>query len=363
MTVSVSEHDRRIRDMLPAVVGQAPVGVGVVRLDRSIAYRNDELTRILSLDATSRAVEWRLPGFLRPDGSTCSSEDDPLTRLLETGQPTTRAATTLERHDGSPAAVAVTLTPIIDTDGPIVGAVIYAEDMTEDADEASLHEAFVGVLSHELRTPITSIYGGAQLLLNDRMPTDVRETVVTDIAAEAEQLFRLVEDLLAITRLERGVTEADGDPVLLQRLARQAARAEERRWPGRHVQVTAETDLPAVRANDGLSMQVLRNLISDAVKYSPAEAPVEVLLAQDEIGVRVLVMDRGPGFPPETDADAFQLFHRSPGVAARVPGTGMGLYVACALVEAQGGRIWLHDRPGGGAEVGFALPRFDADPS
>ncbi len=359
--VCIGEHDRRIRDMLPAVVGQVPVGVGVVRMDRSIAYRNDELSRILRLDAKSRAVEWRLPGFLRRDGTACGSEDDPLTRLLVTGLPTTRSTATLERHDGSRAEVVVTLTPIIDTDGPVVGAVIYAEDMTEDADEASLHEAFVGVLSHELRTPITSIYGGAQLLLNDRMPTDVRETVVTDIAAEAEQLFRLVEDLLAITRLERGVTEVDGDPVLLQRLARQAARAEERRWPGRHVQVTAETDLPAVRADDGLTMQVLRNLISDAVKYSPAEETVDVLLTPDEIGVRVAVLDRGPGFPPETDADAFQLFHRSPSVAARVPGTGIGLYVARALVEAQGGRIWLHDRPGGGAEVGFTLPRYEPD--
>lgn len=344
--------------MLPAVIGQAPVGVGVVRLDRSIAYRNDELARILRLHAPG-AGEWRLPGFLRRDGSPCGSEDDPLTRLLTTAQPSTRAEASVARQDGSRVDVAVTLTPIIDTDGPVVGAIIYAEDMTVDADEASLHEAFVGVLSHELRTPITSIYGGAQLLLHDRMPTGVRETVVTDIAAEAEQLFRIVEDLLAITRLEGGVAEADGDPVLLQRLAEQAARAEERRWPGRHVQVTAETDLPAVRADDALTMQVLRNLISDAVKYSPAEEAVDVLVTADELGVRVMVLDRGPGFPPETGADAFQLFHHSPGVAGRISGTGIGLYVARALVEAQGGRIWLRDRPGGGTEVGFVLPRYE----
>ncbi|MEO6208212.1 MAG: ATP-binding protein [Candidatus Limnocylindrales bacterium] len=345
--------------MLPAVVGQVPVGVGVVRKDRSIAYRNDELARILRLDPAPRAEEWRLPGFLRLGGIPCASEQDPLTLLLDTGRPKQRSEVTLERQDGSRAEVAVTLTPIVEKDGPVVGAVIYAEDLTEEAEEASLHEAFVGVLSHELRTPITSIYGGAQLLLQDRMPSEVRETVVTDIAAEAEQLFRLVEDLLAITRLERGAPEADGDPVLLQRLAQQAARAEERRWPGRHVLVTAETDLAAVRANDGLTMQVLRNLISDAVKYSPADETVEILLTSEEDGVRVVVLDRGPGFPPETGADAFQLFHHSPGVAGRVPGTGIGLYVARALVEAQGGRIWLRDRPGGGTEAGFALPRYE----
>ena len=82
-----------------------------------------------------------------------------------------------------------------------------------------------------------------------------------------------------------------------------------------------------------------------------------------ENGARVVVLDRGPGFPPETGADAFQLFHRSPSAAARVPGTGIGLYVARALVEAQGGRTWLHDRPGGGAEIGCALPRYEPDAS
>ena len=79
----------------------------------------------------------------------------------------------------------------------------------------------------------------------------------------------------------------------------------------------------------------------------------------DEDGVAASVLDRGLGFPAGTGADAFHLFYRSPAVAAHLTGTGMGLYVARSLIEAQGGRIWLRDRVGGGAEVGFWLPAFD----
>jgi len=116
-----------------------------------------------------------------------------------------------------------------------------------------------------------------------------------------------------------------------------------------------------VRADDGYVTQILRNLISNAVKYSPVDHPVVVTLAAEPDAVVVSVLDRGPGFPAETGPDAFRLFYRNPDVGARVPGTGIGLYVARALVEAQGGRIWLRNRPGGGAEVGFELPLYTGD--
>lgn len=239
----------------------------------------------------------------------------------------------------------------------------YADDLIADRDDVALEEAFVGVLSHELRTPITAIYGGTQLLLHDQMSPTARAAVVGDIAAEAEQLHRLVEDLLAIARVERGISDAASEPVLLQRLARRVADAERRRWPSRAIRVESDEDLPAVRGDEGYVTQILRNLISNAVKYGPPNEAVVVSLRADHDGraVTLSVLDRGSGFPPEVGPDAFRLFYRSPAIAARMPGTGIGLYVARALVEAQGGRIWLRNRVGGGAEVGFSLPVFESD--
>jgi two-component system OmpR family sensor kinase len=242
------------------------------------------------------------------------------------------------------------------------GVASFAEDLIADRDDVALQEAFVGVLSHELRTPVTAIYGGTQLLLNDQMSPTARAQVVADIAAEAEQLHRLVEDLLAIARLERGISDAGSEPVLLQRLARRAVEAEQRRWPGSQVRVETKQDLPAIRGDEGYVTQILRNLISNAVKHNPPNEAVTVSLRADpDDTVTASVLDRGSGFPPGTGPDAFRLFYRSPAIAARMPGTGIGLYVARALVEAQGGRIWLRNRIDGGAEVGFSLPVFEPD--
>jgi|GEM_PF-2924661 len=365
--VSLVDGDRRIRDVLPDVLRQVPIGVGVVRRDRSIAYHNDELARILAIDGASGTGAVLLKPFAERgaplDRRGPGPADDPLTRLLLDRHPITRQPVRLQRIDGSSVDVRVTMTPIDDDDddGPVVGAVLYVEDLSDADGDPSLREAFVSVLSHELRTPITFIYGGTQLLLSDRMSAEVRASVIHDIAAEAEHLHRLVEDLMAIARIERGLVRAGADPVLVQRLAALAARSEERRFPGRHVHIVAPADLPAVRADDGYVTQILRNLISNAVKYSPADEPVLVTMQATAESVSVSVLDRGPGFPAETGPDAFRLFYRSPDVAAHMPGTGIGLYVARALVEAQGGRIWLRNRPDGGAEVSFELPLFGPD--
>jgi signal transduction histidine kinase len=238
-----------------------------------------------------------------------------------------------------------------------------AEDPTADRDDLALQEAFVGVLSHELRTPITAIYGGTQLLLNDQMSPTARAAVTADIAAEAERLHRLVEDLLAIARVERGIVGAGSEPVLVQRLARRAIEAEERRWPGRQFHLEASAGLPAVRGDEGYVTQILRNLLSNAIKHTPpSEAiTVSVRAVPHDRAITVSVLDRGSGFPPGTGPDAFRLFYRSPDIAAHVPGTGIGLYVARVLVEAQGGRIWWRNRVDGGAEVGFSLPILESD--
>ena len=135
--------------------------------------------------------------------------------------------------------------------------------------DQALRQAFVGVLSHELRTPITSIYGGTQLLLREGLSAEMRTSVIRDIAAEAEHLYRLVEDVLAITRVDGDSAAAADEPVLIQHHAMAAAAWEERQSGGRRVIVTTAPDLPAVRGDDGFVAQILRNLIANAVQDSP----------------------------------------------------------------------------------------------
>lgn len=349
---------KSVRDLLPTLVHQIPVGVGVVRRDRSFAFANEALSRILGLPPGNDRPRMRMAPLRQEDGRPYERDEEPLARALEDGRGAVREAVEIMRPDGAAEHAFLTTVPVSDGDGKRVSVIVYLEGRPVEQDEPSLREAYVATLSHELRTPITAIYGGAQLLLHDDLALDVRTTVLTDVAAEAEHLHLLVEDLLALARVERHVQAAGRDPVLLQHIAVQAAAAEERRWPGRRVAVRVVTDTPAACADEGLVLQVLRNLIANAIKSSPAGTDVDVDVSASDSDVCVTIGDRGAGVPPGLGDDTFRLYHRSPEAAARMPGTGIEMFVARALVVAQGGRIWQVDRLGGGAEIGLSLPIY-----
>ncbi len=235
--------------------------------------------------------------------------------------------------------------------------IVVLRDVTEGRRREAVRETLVGVLSHELRTPITTIYGGAKLLsrANSTLDDTTRRAIFADIADEAEHLQRLVEDLVALNRFGDDAGDLGREPVLLQRLAPQVVGSEESRWPGVTFRVTMPPGLPTVVGDPTYVEQVLRNLISNAAKYGGAEASVDVALeaADDEVHVRVL--DDGPGIEPGEVDRLFELFFRSPNTAGSGSGAGIGLFVCSRLVRAMGGRVWARPRPAGGSEFGFAL--------
>ncbi|HET9850944.1 MAG TPA: ATP-binding protein [Candidatus Limnocylindrales bacterium] len=236
------------------------------------------------------------------------------------------------------------------------GQILVLRDVTTAREREQARDAFIGMLSHELRTPITTIYAGSKLLARDRgLPDEVRRGIVEDIHSESERLHRLVEDVVALTRFGEGALEVGSEPVLLQRILPAVARSEEGRWPGGSIIVRLESDLPPVSGDATYVEQVVRNLLTNAMKYGGPGAPatIEARTGHDEVVVRVL--DHGPGFPNDEAESLFRLYYRSPGVSRKVSGSGVGLYVCARLIDAMGGRVWALNRPEGGAEFGFAL--------
>jgi K+-sensing histidine kinase KdpD len=296
------------------------------------------------------------------DGDAYREALEPVELALSDGIATARQAVTIARPDGGHEHAFITTVPVSDEAGRLVSVIVYLERRIEAGDDRSMREAYVDTLSHELRTPVTSIYGGTQLLRNEDLAPDVRATVLSDIAEEAERLHLLVEDLIALARMERGALTIDIEPVLLQRVADLALREAGRRWPDRLVVVKRAMDVPAAAADDDLVAQILRNLIANAITTSPSGSQVDIVIDATPTDVRMTIGDRGAGFPSGLGDDAFRLYHGDPAVASHRPDTGLALFVARALVEAQGGRIWQHDREGGGAEVGLSLPIY-ADPT
>lgn len=239
--------------------------------------------------------------------------------------------------------------------------IVVMRDVTEARRREAVRETFIGVLSHELRTPVTTIFGGAKLLARPTSTLDeeTRQGIFRDIYEEAERLQRLVEDVVALNRFGEDVAEVGREPVLLQRLLPRVVASEDGRWPGVTFQLRVASGLPAVAADPTYVEQVVRNLLTNAAKYGWTDAVViiEAERGQGEVVVRVL--DHGPGFPIEERDRLFELFYRSPGTATTAGGAGIGLFVCARLVRAMGGRIWAAPRETGGAEFGFALPELE----
>ena len=230
-----------------------------------------------------------------------------------------------------------------------------------EARSREFRDAFVGVVSHELRTPITTIYGMSHLLRERHatmQPADL-QSGLEDIETEADRLRRLTEDLLVLSRAEGGRLEVADDPLIVGHVVRAAVQGERERSDGHVFELSIDPGLPLVLGDSTYVEQVLRNFLSNAVKYSPAGSTVRTAARDRDGGVHVTVTDEGAGLGDESPDLLWTLFYRTKGAIQQAGGAGIGLFVSKALIEAMGGRVWA--RPAvepatGGAEFGFWLP-------
>ena len=243
--------------------------------------------------------------------------------------------------------------------GPIHLAARYVAEQRASA----LRDAFTGVISHELRTPITTIFGMSQVLRqrHETMDPETRRQSIADIEAEADRLRRLAEDLLVLSRAEGGRLTLASDPLVIRHVIRQAVESEAKRWPDHEFSADVPMDLPLVLGEELHVGQVVQNLLSNAAKYSASGSKVEVVARPEDGGVTTRVLDEGEGLPAESSEQLFELFYRAPEAARRASGAGIGLFVCRQLVEGMGGRIWARPREGRGAEFGFWLPALGWD--
>ena len=248
-----------------------------------------------------------------------------------------------------------------ETEGHHAPAVVLLRDVTAARGARATRDAFLGVLSHELRTPITTIYGGSELL--ERGLTDERrQEVMNDIRVESGRLARLVEDLLVMTRIERGTVEISDEPILVQRLLPSVVQSFNTQWPSVEVTLSLSERLSAVRGDPTYVEQVVRNLLMNAVRYGrAAELGIEIAASEGEGEVCVRVLDRGQGIADGETEKLFELFYRSAAARAVPGGAGIGLFVCRNLIEAMGGTLWAMNWPDGGAEFGFTLPVVESD--
>ena len=220
-----------------------------------------------------------------------------------------------------------------------------------------LQAALLNSVSHDLRTPLASITGSLSSLREDNAVLDhaIRAELIDTAWEEADRLNRLVGNLLDMTRLEAGALRVKREPADIQDLVGVALARVGERLSDRLVHTEVPPDLPLVPLDFVLLIQVLVNLLDNALKYSPAGTPVGIEARQVDNEVEISVFDAGPGIPPAELERVFDKFYRvqQPG---RASGTGLGLSITKGIVEAHGGRVWARNRAGGGLVVTVALP-------
>jgi two-component system sensor histidine kinase KdpD len=240
-------------------------------------------------------------------------------------------------------------------------ALVRARLHEQELEARTMQEAFISVISHELRTPITSIIAGSRLLSRRVRRVSGAVELAADIEAESDRLFRIVEDLLVLSRLERRNLSIASEPVHLAHLVNRVIASEARRWPAMTFAGPDRTDIRIANGEETYIEQILRNLLSNAAKYAPAGSTVQVLLEDDGDDILVRVLDEGPGIARTEVERLFTLFYRSPATAATAAGAGIGLFVSRRLADEMGGRMWARPRPEGGSEFGFSVAAFPID--
>jgi PAS domain S-box-containing protein len=334
-------------------------GEGIARLDTEgvVTFANPAASRMTGYaagDLEGRFLHGR-PTNLRADGSAYLAEVYPSLDISTHGL---QDADTFWRKDGTSFPVEFTSTPIIE-DGDVQGEVIVFKDITDRREAERAKSEFTSVVSHELRTPLTSIRGSLGLLESGvlgALPEKGQRMI--EIAVEnTDRLVRLINDILDMERIDSGSVDMRTVPTnaldLIERVV------EEMR-PFAHdagVKLAADPMPVALTADPDRVLQVLTNLISNAIKFSEPETTVVVSSELSEGMALFQVSDSGRGIPAEKLESIFERFSQVDASDSReMGGTGLGLSICHTIVEHHGGRIWVESELGRGSAFTFVLP-------
>jgi PAS domain S-box-containing protein len=333
----------------------------------------DITERVLLMNPAARAIFGDTPQSARDltqlmeardlrhlDDAPLPPDQWPIARALR-GEGFSDEELVLIRPDGTRVRLLSSGSAIRDN-GQVVLAIVVHRDVTALRLLEQTKEDYLALISHDLRAPLTAVHAEAQLLQRqlardgDVDSAYVKRTI--SIVMNARRMNAMIQELLESSRLESGTMTLKKEPVPIVSLLRDIVG----RVGSERVQMQSEpadgaASFVAVYVDGERIERVLTNLITNALKYSPADTPVVVRAEQREDETVISVVDQGDGIPPEELSRLFQRFTRGrAGPKVDIGGLGLGLYIARLIVEAHGGRMWVESAVGNGSTFSFALP-------
>jgi PAS domain S-box-containing protein len=266
----------------------------------------------------------------------------------------------LLQRGGGYLPTGITYAPLFDREGRLVNLIANVRDITKFREAEELKSTFISIVSHELRTPVSLIKGYAETLLREdaRWDAAVVRDSLTVINEEADRLSEMIDNLLDASRLQAGSLRMTVSELALDKLAGRLVEKFRSQAPQHKLVVDFPPDFPIIIGDEARLTQVVSNLLSNAIKYSPGGGSITVKGRASPSQVTVSVEDEGPGIAQADLPHVFDRFYRANSeLTKRVKGTGLGLYLAKAVVEAHGGRIWVESNSTRGSTFSFSLPR------
>jgi signal transduction histidine kinase len=345
-----------------STLGHIEDGVAVAYLDGTLSLANPTLLTFAGLTSDkARALD--LFGLL--DNFRTDIFDEPqiaVRRVLQTGIQYEGELKFDEKNQVLNLRISLLRDPFTEANEPI-GIAVYVRDLTRTKEYEKLKSDMISLMSHELRTPLTSINGFAELLTaDDTIPASARE-FVTIIANESQRMSRMINTFLAVTQLERkDKQEVLKIPLRLDEVVRETISAMQPFAKKKRIRLLEQpaSRIPPVAADKSLITQAVKNLVNNAIRYSPERTTVTVSTALEAEAVRVCVEDRGYGIPAEAKERVWDKFYRvvREGQEKDEESTGLGLSFVREVVEQHGGRVELDSQEGRGSKFSFTLPRL-----
>lgn len=238
----------------------------------------------------------------------------------------------------------------------VIGANIFLKDITREKAREKYKDDFISTLSHELKIPITSIKAYNQLLLKRFGDTnDQKKQIAVKIDRQLDRLTRLIQDFFELSQVQAGKINLNTEFVRIDDLVHEVVDSLLITYKDRRIEIHGKTGNVVFIDRDRIT-QVLINLITNAIKYSPADKKIVVSLAVETRNVLVSVKDRGIGIASEYHKKIFDQFYQVSDNSLRTAGLGIGLYISSYIIKRHGGRIWVDSVPGRGSTFYFTLP-------
>jgi PAS domain S-box-containing protein len=233
---------------------------------------------------------------------------------------------------------------------------IAVTDITERKKAEQLKDDFIGMVSHELRTPITVIIGCLKVAQTEGITREEMMELLREADLSSEALSHILENLIELSRYQADRLKLNKARTKVEDVILEAVGPRTGYFNDHRLRLEIHTGLPAVKVDRVRLQQILRNLLDNAAKYSPADTEISVIARHENEHVLIGVGDRGKGISPEDQARLFEPFERLREKSTTRPGLGLGLLVCKRLVEAHGGKIWVDSKPGRGTTFWFTLP-------